>query len=125
MASSASGATHWRQAQRCSRRRMRTYHAISMLVREIVLIKLVGSQWVEEDCEQCKSNEGGTALECGESKVRDTSVVFEFTLDAFFVKQGKIEILYRKDSIKEEDGFISGVLEFYMGNDIIYTDSDF
>ena len=57
--------------------------------------------------------------------MRDTSVVFEFTLDAFFVKQGKIEVLYRKDSIKEEDGFISGVFEFYMGNDIIYTDSDF
>lgn len=42
----------------------------------------------------------------------------------FFVKKGKVEFLYRKDSVKEDDGWISGVFEFYVDNQVVYSDED-
>jgi len=39
------------------------------------------------------------------ASARDTSAAFETTLKLYFVKQGKVEFLYKKDSTKEKDGW--------------------
>ena len=41
-----------------------------------------------------------------------------------FLKQGKIEFLYSKDSTREKDGFISGILQLYIDDTIILEDED-
>lgn len=41
-----------------------------------------------------------------------------------FVKNGKIDFLYRKDSTLEADEWVSGIVEFYVNDDLVYTDED-
>jgi hypothetical protein len=56
----------------------------------------------------------GDSLTCGEASATDTTVAFETILKLYFVKAGKIEFLYRKDSVKESGGWISGVFNLYV-----------
>ena len=60
------------------------------------------------ECNTCYASDGGQSLLCGLASARDTSVAFETILKLFFVKKGKIEFLYKKDSTQEKDGWVSG-----------------
>lgn len=62
-------------------------------------------------------------MECGEASARDTSVAFEMAMRLYFVKKGKIEFLYRKDSAKEKDGWISGLFSFFVDDVSVIDDS--
>ena len=62
-------------------------------------------------------------MHCGEAKARDTSVAFETDMKLYFAKKGKIEFLYRKDSTKEKDGWISGFFSFYVDGNSVLDDS--
>lgn len=44
------------------------------------------------------------------------------TMRLFFVKKGKIEFLYRKDSTKEKDGWVSGVFSFFVDDTSVVDD---
>ena len=63
-------------------------------------------------------------MQCGEAAAKDTTTAFEMTMHINFVKSGQIEFLYTKDSTKEKDGFISGVFQFYIDQNIVLSDSD-
>lgn len=41
----------------------------------------------------------------------------------YFVKKGKVEFLYKKDSTKEKDGWVSGFFSFFM-DDISYIEDE-
>ena len=84
----------------------------------------IGLSWVKEDCEVCKPSSGGASLTCGQSSAHDTSVAFEFVLALYFVKPGKIEFLYRKDSVSESGGWTSGTFTFYKDDDLLLKDMD-
>lgn len=45
-------------------------------------------------------------------------------LRLYFVKKGKIEFLYRKDSVKEKDGFISGIFSLYIDETPVLNDNE-
>lgn len=76
------------------------------------------------DCQACSPSTGGGSLECGTASARDTSVAFETVMRLYFVKRGKIEFLYRKDSTKEKDGFISGIFSFYIDDTSVLDDNN-
>lgn len=80
--------------------------------------------WISKDCEKCKASPGGTSLVCGEAAARDTTVAFEFVLRLFFVKPGKVSFLYRKDSVAENGGWVSGVLQFFQNAHPSLKDAD-
>jgi hypothetical protein len=63
-------------------------------------------------------------LSCGDASARDTSVAFEMNFKLYFVKKGRIEFLYRKDSVRERDGWISGQFSFYVDNISVLDDSN-
>lgn len=80
--------------------------------------------WLSDGCKSCSANLDGSALECGTSDARETSVAFENVMKVFFVKKGKIEFLYRKDSSREKDGWISGIFSFYVDETSLLDDDD-
>lgn len=80
-------------------------------------------QWITADCEPCTASPAGDALECGNSTAKNTSVAFELSLKLYFVKKGKIEFFYKKDSTQEKDGFISGFFSFYVDDTSVIEDS--
>ncbi len=77
---------------------------------------------MNSECEVSKASPGGGALVAGEAKARDTTVAFEMTLKLYFVKKGKIEFLYTKDSTKERDSWISGIFSFYIDESAMLED---
>jgi hypothetical protein len=46
------------------------------------------------------------------------------SLRLYFTKKGKIEFLYKKDSTKEVDGFVSGYFSFYVDDTSVIEDSN-
>lgn len=44
-------------------------------------------------------------------------VAFEFLLDLNFVKKGKIELIYKKDTVKDKNNQISGHLEIFFNEE--------
>lgn len=88
------------------------------------LYLILGFAWVASDCTPCNSTIGGGSLICGEAKARDTSVAFEMSLKQYFVKKGKIEFLYRKDSTKEKDGWISGFFSMFVDETAVLEDNN-
>ena len=44
-------------------------------------------------------------------------------LRLYFVKKGKVEFLYKKDSTKEKDGWVSGFFSFFVDNVSVLDDS--
>jgi hypothetical protein len=42
----------------------------------------------------------------------------------YFVKKGKIEFLYRKDSVRERDGWVSGQFSFFVDDIAVLEDSN-
>lgn len=44
------------------------------------------------------------------------------TLKLYFVKKGKIEFIYTKDSTKEKDGWVSGIFSFYIDETVVLED---
>eukprot|EP00347_Sterkiella_histriomuscorum_P001733 403370894 len=85
--------------------------------------KFYWQTWVEDQCTPCSSTEGGATYYCGEAQAMDTSVAFETELRVFMVKQGYIELLYRKDSVLMEDGWVSGIFEIYKDGEQIIMDN--
>lgn len=61
---------------------------------------------------------------CGDADARDTSVAFETVMHFYFVKKGKVEFLYTKDSTVEKDGWVSGIFQFYVDETAVLEDSD-
>lgn len=61
---------------------------------------------------------------CGTAEAIDTSIAFETVMRIYFVKHGKIEFLYKKDSTQEEDGWTSGIFEFFVNDEVVFSDSD-
>ncbi len=51
-------------------------------------------------------------------------MAFETSLKTFFVKRGKIELLYKKDSRVQLDGWTSGIFSIFMDDVSILQDSD-
>ena len=51
-------------------------------------------------------------------------MAFETIMKLYFVKNGKIEFLYRKDSTKEQDGWVSGIFSFYADDTSVLDDND-
>lgn len=49
-------------------------------------------------------------------------MAFEMTLKLYFVKKGKIEFLYTKDSTKEKDSWVSGIFSFYIDESAMLED---
>lgn len=85
---------------------------------------LVGFVWLQSECKPCTSSPIGDTFYCGESKARDTSLAFESTMELYFVKKGKIEFLYRKDSAKEKDGWMSGIFSFHIDDEALVQDDN-
>ena len=79
--------------------------------------------WLQDECKTCGSGKDGKALECGEATARDTSVAFQTVVRVYFVKKGKVEFLYRKDSTKEKDGWVSGIFSFYVDDTDVLDDN--
>jgi hypothetical protein len=86
----------------------------SIVIHSYIQLRSVGFTWIQEGCLPCSSNYDGSTFQCGEASARNTSVAFETIIKAELVKPGKIEFLYRKDTVKEKDGFISGRFSFYI-----------
>ncbi|CDW77764.1 UNKNOWN [Stylonychia lemnae] len=78
--------------------------------------------WFQKDCEPCSTTPGGASFTCGEASVMETSVAFETILKVYFVKKGKIEFQYTKDSTKESDGWISGLFQFFIDDIAVLED---
>lgn len=85
---------------------------------------MLGFSWFNSDCSVCEPSPGGGSLLCGEATAKDTSVAFELVLKLYFVKKGKIEFLYTKDSTKEKDGWISGLFSFYVDESVVLEDDN-
>lgn len=90
----------------------------------IIFILPSGYTWIESDCELCAPSPGGGSYICGESKARDTSVAFETVMRLYFVKKGQIEFLFTKDATTEKDGWISGVFQFFVDDEVVLEDVD-
>lgn len=75
------------------------------------------------DCKPCQASPGGGSLTCGEATARDTSVAFEVAYKLYFVKTGRISFLYRKDSTKEKDGWVSGLFSLFIDDSSVLDDN--
>jgi hypothetical protein len=63
-------------------------------------------------------------LFCGDATARDTSVAFDMTFRLYFVKKGRIEFTYKKDSVRERDGWVSGYFSLFIDNVSVLDDSN-
>lgn len=96
--------------------------AMNMNVISIKLALYLGFSWLNDECTSCAPSPGGGSLMCGEASARDTTVAFETILRLYFVKKGKIEFLYTKDSTIEKDGWFSGIFQFYIDEEAVLED---
>lgn len=96
---------------------------IYMFYIKMMFIVNLGFNWIPSGCQNCHAGPGGNSLVCGDATARDTSIAFEMTFRLYFVKKGKIEFSYKKDSIRERDGWISGAFSVFM-NDISILDDN-
>jgi hypothetical protein len=86
-------------------------------------ISFIGFSWFHSDCQPCSASPGGEKLVCGNASAKNTSVAFEMEMRLYFVKRGKVEFLYRKDSVKEKDGWVSGFFSFFVDDESVLDDS--
>lgn len=79
---------------------------------------------MQSGCQNCHPSSDGSSLVCGDASARDTSVAFETTFKIQFVKKGKIEFLYKKESIRERDGWISGFFSLFIDDASVLDDNN-
>ncbi len=82
----------------------------------------------------CSPSREGASVQCGQASATETTTVFEFTMRMAFVKgqkifvkyrkAGQIEFLYTKETTKEKDGFISGVFQLYIDQQVVLEDTN-
>ena len=61
---------------------------------------------------------------CGDASARDTSIAFEMNYRLYFIKKGRIEFLYKKDSVRERDGWVSGQFSLFVDDLAVLEDSN-
>ncbi|CDW84817.1 UNKNOWN [Stylonychia lemnae] len=82
------------------------------------------SNWIEEECLPCQVLNAGQYLSCGEASARETSVAHEIVFELFFYKKGKLSLIYRKDTVREIDGWMSGIFEIYIDQQLVFQDQN-